>query len=443
MTRSANLIPTEIPGNRSQRSLIIIGMLFFVFGFVTWLGSVLIPYLKIACRLNNFESYLVAFSFYISYMIMALPSAWVLRFTGFKNGMSVGLGVMAIGVLLFIPAAIYRTYIVFLTGLFIQGSGLAILQTAANPYVTFLGPRESAAKRISVMGICNGLAGIIAPLILGSIILNNTDQLQEKLGALNTAQQAVELNALAARVIVPYIIMTAALLVLSGFVYFSGLPEIDTDIEDKETAHANTNKTNIFQFRHLLIGVFTLFIYVGVEVIAGDSIINYGSFLGIPIETSRFFTSATLSAMLIGYLVGIISIPRYFSQERALKFSSITGIVFAITAIATTGYVSVIFIALLGLSNSLMWPAIWPLAIAGLGRFTKIGSSLLIMAIGGGAIMPLIYGHLADSINPQNAYWLLVPCYLVIFYFAVKGHKIKKSTEATDSEINMISAKVL
>jgi len=441
--RSANLIPNEIPGNRSQRSLIIIGMLFFVFGFVTWLGSVLIPYLKIACRLNNFESYLVAFSFYISYMIMALPSAWVLKFTGFKNGMSVGLGVMATGVLLFIPAAIYRTYIVFLTGLFIQGSGLAILQTAANPYVTFLGPQESAAKRISVMGICNGVAGIIAPLILGSIILNNTDQLQEKLRALNAAQQAVELNALAARVIVPYIIMTAALLVLSGFVYFSGLPEIDTDIEDKETAHANMNKTNIFQFRHLLIGVFTLFIYVGVEVIAGDSIINYGSFLGIPIETSRFFTSATLSTMLIGYLVGIICIPRYFSQEQALKFSSITGIIFAITAITTTGYMSVVFIALLGLSNSLMWPAIWPLSIAGLGRFTKIGSSLLIMAIGGGAIMPLIYGHLADRTNPQNAYWLLVPCYLVIFYFAVKGHKIKKPAETTDSKINMISAKVL
>ncbi len=409
----------------SSKPILIIGALFFVFGFVTWLGSVLIPYLKIACQLNNLESYLVAFSFYISYLIMAIPSAWVLKFTGFKNGISLGLLLMALGTLIFVPAALVREYGVFLLGLFVQGAGLAILQTASNPYVTILGPRESAAKRISVMGISNGIAGIIAPIILGSIILDNTDEIQSRLLSMNVAQQIIELDALAHRVIIPYLIMALILIILSVFTYFSGLPEIDTDHEDKEVAAANINKHSIFQFPHLLIGVFTLFLYVGVEVIAGDTIISYGSSQGIALSTAKYFTSATLSAMLLGYLIGIICIPKYFSQELALKVASIFGIVFAVCAIFTQGYTSVLFIALLGLSNSLMWPSIWPLAIADLGRFTKIGSSLLIMAIGGGALLPLAYGHLADIINPQDAYWIVVPCYVMIWYFAVYGHKIR------------------
>lgn len=409
----------------TSKPILIIGVLFFVFGFVTWLGSVLIPYLKIACQLNNMESYLVAFSFYISYLIMAIPSAWVLKFTGFKNGISLGLLLMALGTLIFVPAALVREYSVFLLGLFVQGAGLAILQTASNPYVTILGPRESAAKRISVMGICNGIAGIIAPIILGSIILDNTDEIQSRLISMNMVQQMIELDALAHRVIVPYLIMALILIILSVFTYFSGLPEIDTDHEDKEVAAANINKHSIFQFPHLLIGVLTLFLYVGVEVIAGDTIISYGSSQGIALSTAKYFTSATLSAMLLGYLIGIICIPKYFSQELALKVASILGIVFAVAAIFTQGYTSVLFIALLGLSNSLMWPSIWPLAIADLGRFTKIGSSLLIMAIGGGALLPLAYGHLADSINPQDAYWIVVPCYVMIWYFAVYGHKIR------------------
>ncbi len=409
----------------SSKPILIIGALFFVFGFVTWLGSVLIPYLKIACQLNNLESYLVAFSFYISYLIMAIPSAWVLKFTGFKNGISLGLLLMALGTLIFVPAALVREYSVFLLGLFVQGAGLAILQTASNPYVTILGPLESAAKRISVMGISNGIAGIIAPIILGSIILDNTDEIQSRLLSMNVAQQIIELDALAHRVIIPYLIMALILIILSVFTYFSGLPEIDTDHEDEEIAAANINKHSIFQFPHLLIGVFTLFLYVGVEVIAGDTIISYGSSQGIALSTAKYFTSATLSAMLLGYLIGIICIPKYFSQELALKVASILGIVFAVCAIFTQGYTSVLFIALLGLSNSLMWPSIWPLAIADLGRFTKIGSSLLIMAIGGGALLPLAYGHLADIINPQDAYWIVVPCYVMIWYFAVYGHKIR------------------
>lgn len=406
--------------------IVIIGSLFFIFGFVTWLNSVLIPYLKLACELNNFQSYLVAFAFYIAYLVMAIPSAWVLKISGFKKGMSVGLFIMAIGALVFIPAALTRTYTLFLVGLFVQGTGLAILQTASNPYITIIGPRESAAKRISIMGICNKIAGSIAPLILGAITLKNADALKIKLLSMDAVEKATELNALATRVILPYIIIIVVLVILSVLIYFSGLPEVDTEHENEATLLANSNKHSIFQFPHLLLGVLALFLYVGVEVMAGDTIISYGASQGIALSTAKFFTTCTLFAMLIGYVIGIICIPKYFSQEKALRYCAVAGIIFSLAALFTHGYISVLFIALLGLANSLMWPALWPLAIADLGRFTKIGSSLLIMAIAGGALLPLLYGRLADLLDPHQAYLIMVPCYLFILYYAVAGYKIRK-----------------
>lgn len=404
--------------------IFIIGALFFVFGFVTWLNSVLIPYLKIACELTNFESYLVAFAFYIAYIVMALPSAWVLKKTGFKKGMAVGLVIMAVGALIFIPAALTRTYTLFLLGLFVQGTGLTVLQTASNPYITILGPPESAAKRISIMGICNKVAGAIAPILLGAVTLKDADGVTARVANMNLAEKALELNALAQKVIWPYVAIIAVLAVLSVLVYFSSLPEIDTDKEDDDVALANSNKTSIIQFPHLLLGVLTLFLYVGVEVMAGDTVISYGSSQGIALSTAKFFTTYTLISMIVGYIIGILCIPKYFSQQTALKVSAILGVVLGIAAILTEGYVSVLLISLLGLANSLMWPAIWPLAIAGLGRFTKTGASLLIMGIAGGAIIPLLYGYLADAVNPQHAYWIMIPCYLFIWYYAVSGHKV-------------------
>ena len=419
-----NLVPQ---GQSVARPMLIIGALFFIFGFVTWLNSVLIPYLRIACELNNFESYLVAFAFYISYLVMSIPSGWVLNATGFKKGMPLGLVIMAVGALVFIPAAQTRTYPLFLLGLFIQGTGLAMLQTASNPYITILGPRESAAKRISIMGICNKVAGALAPIILGAIALSNADELIERIGGMSAAQKAMELDALASRVIMPYLAMTGILLVLAIIIYFSSLSEIDTDQEDEAVATANTGKTSILQFPHLMLGVLTMFLYVGVEVMAGDTIISYGASQGIALTTAKFFTTCTLVAMVVGYLIGIAAMPKYITQENAMKLSAILGVGFTIAAILTNGYISVLFIALLGLANALIFPAIWPLAISGLGRFTKVGSSLLIMGIAGGAVIPLIYGYLADLINPQQAYWIMVPCYLFIWYYAVSGHKRKNS----------------
>jgi glucose/galactose transporter len=356
---------------------------------------------------------------------MAIPSAWVLKLTGFKKGMSVGLFIMAVGALIFIPAAITRTYSLFLLGLFVQGTGLAVLQTASNPYIVIVGPRESAAKRISIMGICNKIAGAIAPVALGTITLKGADELIKRLVNMGAAQKAMELNALAHRVILPYILIIVVLVVLGILIVFSGLPEIDTDHEDEAVAAANTHKTSVFQFPHLLLGVLALFLYVGVEVLAGDSIISYGASQGIALSTAKFFTACTLVSMIVGYFIGIICIPKYFTQDKALRISAVLGVVFSIAAIFTHGYISVLFIALLGLANSLMWPALWPLAIADLGRFTKIGSSFMIMAIAGGALIPLLYGRLVDVVNAQQAYWILVPCYVFIGYYATLGHKIR------------------
>jgi len=404
----------------------IIGALFFIFGFVTWLNSVLIPYLKLACELNNFESYLVAFAFYISYLVMAIPSGAVLKKTGYKKGMALGLLVMGAGALIFIPAAMSRTYVLFLLGLFVQGTGLALLQTASNPYITILGPAESAAKRISIMGIFNKVAGAIAPIVLGAIALKDADGFHARLATMTSADKVAELNILASKVILPYAIIVIVLLVLTVLIYFSSLPEIDADEEDETVMAATAGKTSIIQFPHLLMGVLTMFLYVGVEVMAGDTVISYGSnYQGIPLATAKFFTSFTLLGMIVGYLVGVICIPKYLSQENAMKWFSALGVVLTLVAVTTSGSVSVLFIALLGLANSLIYPAIWPMALAGLGRFTKIASSLLIMGISGGAVIPLLYGGLADVVNAQQAYWIMIPCYVFIFYYAVAGHKVR------------------
>jgi MFS transporter, FHS family, L-fucose permease len=409
-------------------SITIIGILFFIFGFVTWINGTLIPYLKIACELEtDFQSYLVATAFFIAYTVMAIPSSYVLQKTGYKKGMSLGLFIMAIGAIIFVPAASTRNFDLFLVGLFIIGTGLALLQTASNPYATILGPIESAATRISIMGICNKVAGIIAGLIFGYIALSDVDAMEASLQTMDQAAKNAQLDELAGRVIIPYMIIAGVLVFLAIAILFSSLPDIDDSGEGDGSSGSKSDKTSVFQYPHLVLGVITLFLYVGVEVLAGDTIISYGKSLGIELSTARYFTQATLACMLIGYVVGIIAIPKYISQSTALKFCAILGVVFTIGAVTTSGFVSVAFIALLGLANSLMWPAIFPLAINGLGKFTKIGSALLIMAIAGGAILPLVYGKLSELWNSQQAYWIMVPCYLFIMYFAIKGHKAGKT----------------
>ncbi|HOA37738.1 MAG TPA: MFS transporter, partial [Flavihumibacter sp.] len=273
------------------KPLLVIAILFFVFGFVTWLGSVLIPYLRIACELSNLSSYLIAFSFYISYFVLALPAAALLKKTGFKNGISLGLLIMAFGALLFVPAALTRQFPLFLLGQFIQGAGISLLQSAANPYVTILGPPASAARRMSLMGICSGIAGILAPLVLGSVILENADEVKAAVEALQGHEKNIALDQLAHRVIAPYIIMAVVLLLLAGFSHFSRLPEVNEDPGDEVGSAETGKKTSIWQFPHLWLGVLSIFVYVGTEVISVDSVVNYSHFQGYSLSAGKYFSS--------------------------------------------------------------------------------------------------------------------------------------------------------
>ena len=409
----------------------IIGILFFLFGFVTWLNATLIPYLKIACELSDFEAYLVTTAFYISYFFMALPSSYILERTGFKKGMALGLLVMAAGSLVFIPAAITRMYSLFLGGLFIQGLGLAILQTASNPYITILGPIESAAKRISIMGIANKVAGILSPILLGMIVLDGADELVGQLGGMSEIARETELDALSSRVILPYIIMAIALVLLSVWIRYSSLPEIEDEAgSESPSSETMTQKIGAaLKIPYLVLGFFAIFFYLGAEVIPVDSMGLYGKHLGFSLEESRFFASFTLSGMLLGYIFGIIAIPKYISQQKALYYFSILGILFTIGVVVFQGKLSILFLALLGFANSIMWPAIWPLAIEGLGRLTKIGSAFLIMGIAGGALLTPLFAKVTEWLHGdmQLAYLMLIGCYLYILYYAAFGHRKGKS----------------
>lgn len=407
-------------------SIFIIGILFFIFGFVTWLNGTLIPFLKISCELNNTQAYYVTFAFYISYFVMALPSSWILMKTGFKGGMSLGLIVMAVGSLVFIPAAMSRTYGLFLTGLFIQGTGLAILQTAVNPYVTILGPIESAARRISIMGICNKIAGVLSPIILGAVVLYRADDIQAGIRqAADTLSRNMLLDELASKVIIPYIIMALVLLALMAMLRWSPIPEIDTEKSNEEQTSL---KKTPFPALRLLLGFLAIFLYVGAEVIAGDTIGLFGQSQGISLDIAKTFTSYTLFSMVLGYILGIVLIPKVIRQDKALAVSAVIGVIITVFAIWTGKFTAVMSIALLGFANAVMWPAIWPLAIDGMGKYTKIASAVLIMGIAGGAIMPIVYGRLADiaAIGPQQSYWILVPCYIYILFYALILHKTRK-----------------
>ncbi|MBO0593211.1 sugar MFS transporter [Cellulophaga sp. E16_2] len=421
--------------------ILIIAGIFFIFGFVTWINGALIPFMKTINELTDAQSYLVASASYISFVVMALPASYIINKIGYRKGMSLGLIIMAFGALVFIPAAEARTYWVFLIGIFIQGVGMTLLQTAANPYITILGPLESAAKRIAIMGIANKIAGSLGSLIFGALLLSGIDEVKDKLGTVSLDEKNELLNTMSDSVFLPYLIMALVLFILGFLIGKAPLPHVEA--EEKETTNTDKNtKTSILQFPHLWLGVLALFVYVGAEVIAGDTIIAYGISLGFTGEEAKYFTTYTLSAMVATYILGVFLIPKYIKQSTALKASAVLGIVFSVCIISTTGFTSVLFVAALGIANALVWPAIWPLTLEGLGKFTKTGSALLIMAISGGAIIPPLYGRIVDAnklnlvaegMNQSDAvanaatqsYWVLIPCYAYILFYALWGHRIK------------------
>lgn len=416
-------------------SMWIIGGMFFIFGFLSWINAILIPYFKVACELTHFQSYLVAFAFYIAYFVMSVPASYLLKRVGFKKGMMIGFMALSLGAFLFVPAAMTRTYTVFLTGLFTIGVGLSILQTAANPYITILGPKERAAQRISIMGICNKFAGILAPLLFAAAVLRPTDQaLFDSLASLGDAARAMELDALVRRVIVPYSVVGTFLLFFGIGVWYSPLPELDTDEKPEQATSEASDKQHIFQFPHLILGAVAIFLHVGTQVIAIDTIINYANSMNVPLLEGKVFPSYTLFVTICGYLTGILCIPRFLKQGKALKVCTVLGLLFSLSILGVSGQVSFLghqvdasiwFIVLLGLPNSLIWAALWPLALDGLGRFVKIGSSLLIMGLSGNALIPLLYGYFADRWGLREAYIILLPCYLYLMFYAFKGYSIR------------------
>jgi glucose/galactose transporter len=349
--------------------------------------------------------------------------------------MMVGFWIMAVGALIFIPAALIRNYFVFLAGLFSLGVGLAILQTAANPYITILGPKERAAQRLSIMGIFNKAAGIIAPLILAAVILKATDDvLVNELPSMPDIIKDQKLDEFIRRVIPPYAVVGAILVGLGFLIRYSSLPEIETEKEVHETTIANTGKQRIIEFPHLVLGAIAIFLHVGSQVIAVDSIIGYGTSMHLPLSEAKSFPSYTLSTQIFGYILGIILIPKFISQVNALRICTLLGVLFTVLIVVSEKQVtflghhadiSIWFVAMLGFANSMVWAGIWPLAIDGLGRFTKIGASLLIMGLCGNAIVPLFYGYVADASNSRQAYWVLLPCYVYLVFYSFYGYKIK------------------
>ena len=412
-------------------SLVMLASLFFIFGLVSWVNSILVPYFKVACDLKTgFQSYLVTFAFYIAYLVMTIPAALLLNRTGLKKGGVIGLLILALGALLFWPAALTRTYGLFLLALFTMGTALAILQTVANPFVTIIGPEESAARRISVMGVCNKFAGIIAPLVFAVLVIRPQDKATMDLigqGSLTGQAKEAALDELVRGVIPPYIVLSI-LLVIFAFVFrYSALPNINPG-RDNLSSSEGTDRKSIFSYPYLILGVVALFAHVGSQQITISTIISYAQSLGMDLDAAKLFPSYTLGCILVGYLIGIITIPKYLSQQTALLICTITGLVLSIFVLAFPPKASIWFLVLLGIPNSLIYAGIWPLAIKGLGRWTNLGSSLLVMALCGNAIMSLLYGLEADRLGEHAAYWLLIPCFVYMIFYAVYGHKIRKDT---------------
>ncbi len=411
--------------------LVMIAGLFFIFGFVTWLNGSLMPYLELVLTLTPFQASFILFSFYIAVTVFALPSSWVIRNLGYKNGMAIGLATMALAALVYIPAAKTHWFGLFLVGQFMMGAGQTLVQTAVNPYVVKMGPEESAARRISLMGILNKSAGIVAPVIFTALILGDMT------GKPVTTPSAAEIEQLANNLVLPYIYMAIVIGVVALLVKISSLPEL----ESEEQKHEKLLLRGVFQFPNLILGVIALFFYVGVEVIAGDTIGSYGRSLGF--SNFSILTSITMACMVFGYLLGIALIPRVISQQKMLLVSAALGVILSLGIVfgsnestVMSSFLSslgvpaipdtVLCIALLGLANAIVWPAIWPLALSGLGRYTAIGSALLIMAIAGGAVMPVILGAVSGFVDRQTAYLVMTPCYLFIFFYAAKGYKLRR-----------------
>lgn len=410
-------------------SLAMVGCLFFVFGLVSWVNSILVPYFKVACDLQSgVQTYLVTFAFYIAYLVMTVPASFLLKKVGYKKGAKIGLWIMSLGALLFWPAALTRTYGMFLAALFVIGTSLAILQSVANPFVTIIGPIESAAKRISIMGICNKFAGIIAPLLFAAAVIRPEDKeimAAVESGVLVGPAKEAALDQMIQGVIAPYVILAAFLFIFGFLFYKSPIKDINPDTDNK-SVEGTQDRKSVWAYPYLVLGVVALFCHLGSQQISIATIIQYAQSMGLSLDAAKVFPSYTLACILGGYLLGVIFIPKYITQQKALVVCTVTGLILSSLVLLLPVKSSIWCVVLLGVPNSLIYAGIWPLAIRGLGKWTTLGSSLLVMALCGNAILSLLYGLMTDYMSLQASYWLLLPCFAYMIYYAVWGYKIEQ-----------------
>lgn len=407
-------------GNTLVIPLLIVGVLFFVIGFGVGISGFLTPFLKDALHLTLTQSYLVTAAIFSAFVVFGSPAGWVIKKVGYKISIVFSLLIMAVGMILFVPSANMASFPVFLLALFIGGIGNTLLQASINPYVTIVGPQESAAARMCLMGIMNKLAWWMGPVFLGLFLDLKNVQLSQ--------------------VSFPFYIVTGILVALSVFIFFAPLPEVkaagEDETEESTTSTYASGKTSVFQMPHLLLGVLALFFYVGVETLPMASIIGFAkSLFGENVANPEGYAKYVPIGMFVGYVFGVLMIPKVISQTNALKLFTIIGLVASLCVIFLPGEMGIYGLIAVGFANSIMWGAIWPLAIADLGKFTKTGASLLVMGIVGGAVLPLIFGFLLDLFKTaelstmteyQHAYWIFIPAYLFILYFGTIGYKIRK-----------------
>jgi glucose/galactose transporter len=388
--------------------LVILGTMFFSIGFALGINSYLIPLLNQALDISSSESYLVLAATFSAFIVFGYPASLVISKIGYKKTMALSFLMFSLGFFLYLPSARMESLTLFLIASFISGMGNTFLQATVNPYVTILGPIESAAKRISIMGIANKLAWPVAPMFLALVIGKSVNEVS------------------LADIQLPFIIIIAVFLLLGLLALFSPLPEVKAAGEDESSADEcpyAVGKTSIWQFPHLLLGVLALFLYVGAETISLGTLVDYAESLGMP--NPEYYAWIAPVGMVTGYLAGIVFIPKYISQSKALLIVSVIAVVGSLSVVLMPQELSIYFVVLMALGCSLMWPAIWPLAMTDLGRFTKTGSSLMVIAIVGGALIPPLYGVAKDALGAQNAYWIAVPIFFYILYYALKGHKIR------------------
>lgn len=387
--------------------LAFVGLMFFTLGFALGINSFLIPVLQGSLNLSSGVAYLLLAATFIPFILFGYPASRTIAAIGYKRTMALSFIIFAAAFVVFVLSAKYESFALFLLASFISGSANAYLQASVNPYITILGPIESAARRISMMGICNKLAWPVAPLFFAAVVPDSA-------------------NVQIADLFLPFYIIIGVFVVLGIISMLAPLPEVKAAGEDEsagEECPYAASKTSIWQFPHLLLGVLALFVYVGVETLALSTAVDYATTVGLP-SPDRYAWIPSIG-MVVGYVCGIVLIPRYMSQDAAMRICASLGIVGSLLIVLLPADISIWAIFLMALGCSLLWPALWPLAMADLGRFTKSGSALLTMAIAGGAVIPTLFGYLKDSLGAQNAYWLAVPCFLFIFYYGLAGHKIR------------------